>query len=188
MWRQLKPKSDYFIRLYVGEDAEYKDGAYQYAFDGHIWTFENEPIYLKATDNTETVIKYTAPAYLNGQRVRLIIIHDKITKVTRIATAYVVNDSPMPSRMYLPVKKGDKLELRYWANLWPKAKNADKYKGQPTHKWIKGRKITVGDDLTLKLQEIGDELYLANFYIQEVNEDLTESEFYTQNVEIRKRK
>ena len=95
--------------------------------------------------------------------------------------------SKVASKDTMQIKKGDKLQFRYWANLWTKPGDEAKYAGKPTHKWVKGKEITVGDSLALKKKAVGKELYLATFWITEMNEKMEISNYYTQKLEMRRK-
>ena len=175
LWRELEPGSDYFVRLLVDKDVESEGGKYNAKFDGKLMSFQDEFIYVREKDRNEKtgVVTYDSPAYLNGVKVRVLIRKDAKNK-----------DS---SKDIMKVKKGDKLQFRYWANLWTKPGDEAKYAGQPTHKWVKGKELTVGDSLTLKKKAVGKELYLATFWIKEMNADMKISNYYTQKLEMRRK-
>ena len=120
----------------------------------------------------------------------MLIRKDAKNKDGKIVGALRVNGpqgSKVSSKDIMQVKKGDKLQFRYWANLWTKPGDEAKYAGQPTHKWVKGKELTVGDSLTLKKKAVGKELYLATFWIKEMNADMKISNYYTQKLEMRRK-
>ena len=147
-----------------------------------LMSFQDEFIYVREKDRNEKtgVVTYDSPAYLNGVKVRVLIRKDAKNKDGKIVGALRVN-GPQGSKVsskdimqvdIMKVKKGDKLQFRYWANLWTKPGDEAKYAGQPTHKWVKGKELTVGDSLALKKKAVGKELYLATFWIKEMNADM----------------
>ena len=192
LWRELEPGSDYFVRLLVDKDVESEGGKYNAKFDGKLMSFQDEFIYVREKDRNEKtgVVTYDSPAYLNGIKVRVLIRKDAKNKDGKIVGALRVNGpqgSKVSSKDIMKVKKGDKLQFRYWANLWTKPGDEAKYAGQPTHKWVKGKELTVGDSLTLKKKAVGKELYLATFWIKEMNADMKISNYYTQKLEMRRK-
>jgi hypothetical protein len=192
LWRELEPGSDYFVRLLVDKDVESEGGKYNAKFDGKLMSFQDEFIYVREKDRNEKtgVVTYDSPAYLNGIKVRVLIRKDAKNKDGKIVGALRVNGpqgSKVSSKDIMQIKKGDKLQFRYWANLWTKPGDEAKYAGQPTHKWVKGKELTVGDSLTLKKKAVGKELYLATFWIKEMNADMKISNYYTQKLEMRRK-
>ena len=192
LWRELEPGSDYFVRLLVDKDVQSEGGKYNAKFDGKLMSFQDEFIYVREKDRNEKtgVVTYDSPAYLNGVKVRVLIRRDAKNKDGKIVGALRVagpDGSKVASKTVMPVKKGDKLQFRYWANLWTKPGDAAKYAGQPTHKWVKGKEMTVGDSLALKKKAVGKELYLATFWITEMNADMKISNYYTQKLEMRRK-
>ena len=192
LWRELEPGSDYFVRLLVDKDVQSEGGKYNAKFDGKLMSFQDEFIYVREKDRNEKtgVVTYDSPAYLNGVKVRVLIRRDAKNKDGKIVGALRVagpDGSKVASKTVMPVKKGDKLQFRYWANLWTKPGDAAKYAGQPTHKWVKGKEMTVGDSLALKKKAVGKELYLATFWITEINADMKISNYYTQKLEMRRK-
>ena len=192
LWRELEPGSDYFVRLLVDKDVKSEGGKYNAKFDGKLMSFQDEFIYVREKDRNEKagVITYDSPAYLNGVKVRVLIRRDAKNKDGKIVGALRVagpDGSKVASKTVMPVKKGDKLQFRYWANLWTKPGDEAKYAGQPTHKWVKGKEMTVGDSLALKKKAVGKELYLATFWITEMNADMQLSNYYTQKLEMRRK-
>ena len=142
LWRELEPGSDYFVRLLVDKDVESEGGKYNAKFDGKLMSFQDEFIYVREKDRNEKtgVVTYDSPAYLNGVKVRVLIRKDAKNKDGKIVGALRVNGpqgSKVSSKDIMKVKKGDKLQFRYWANLWTKPGDEAKYAGQPTHKWVK---------------------------------------------------
>ena len=192
LWRELEPGSDYFVRLLVDKDVQSEGGKYNAKFDGKLMSFQDEFIYVREKDRNEKtgVITYDSPAYLNGVKVRVLIRRDAKNKDGKIVGALRVagpDGSKVASKTVMPVKKGDKLQFRYWANLWTKPGDEAKYAGQPTHKWVKGKEITVGDSLALKKKAVGKELYLATFWITEMTADMKLNNYYTQKLEMRRK-
>lgn len=192
LWRELEPNSDYFVRLLVDKDVESNNGKYSAKFNGKLMSFQDEFLYVREKDRNadSSVVTYDSPAYLNGVKVRVLIRQDKQYKNGKIMGALRVagpEDSKIASKEILQVKKGDKLEFRYWANLWTNPGQEAKYAGQPTHKWVKGKAITVGDSLELTSKAVGKELYLATFWITEMNENMELSNYYTQKLEMRRK-
>ena len=192
LWRELEPGSDYFVRLLLDKDVESKDGKYSAKFDGKLMSFQDEFIYVREKDRNDKtgVVIYDSPAYLNGVKVRVQIRKDAKNKDGKIVGALRVNGpegSKVASKDTMQIKKGDKLQFRYWANLWTKPGDEAKYAGKPTHKWVKGKEITVGDSLALKKKAVGKELYLATFWITEMNEKMEISNYYTQKLEMRRK-
>lgn len=194
LWRELDAGSDYFVRLLVDKDVESKDGKYSAKFAGKLMSFQDEFIYVREKDRKEdgSIVTYDSPAYLNGEKVRVLIRKDADHKDGRILGALKVagpggEDSKIASKQILQVKQGDKLQFRYWANLWTKPGDEAKYAGQPTHKWVKGKELTVGDSLELKSKAVGKELYLATFWITEMNANMELGNYYTQKLEMRRK-
>ena len=192
LWRELEPGSDYFVRLLVDKDVQSEGGKYNAKFDGKLMSFQDEFIYIREKDRNEKtgVITYDSPAYLNGVKVRVLIRRDAKNKDGKIVGALRVagpEGSKVASKTVIQVKKGDKLQFRYWANLWTKPGDEAKYAGQPTHKWVKGKEITVGDSLALKKKAVGKELYLATFWITEMTADMKLNNYYTQKLEMRRK-
>lgn len=187
LWRQLEDNSDYFVRLAVINDVEMNDdGEITTKFDGYWVTYGGQPLALRERDRSEEkgVITYTAPAYLNDRKVSLVIRQDKDNKYGRIMYAVPVDafgKSHIASKEMIKLKEGDKLVPRYWANLFLKnPADLAKYNNE-THKWVRGPEITVGSDTKLKLDPVGDELYLFNFWITDVDGH----DYYTKGVEVR---
>lgn len=187
LWRQLEDKSDYFVRLAVMDGIDVPDnGILKAPFDGYWVTYGGQPFALRERDRNEKdkVVTYTAPAYLNDKKVSLVIRVDSKNKDGRILYAISLDgpkDSHMAAKNNIKLKKGDKLVPRYWANLF--LKNPDdlaKYNGE-THKWVKGKEVTVGDDLQMKAEPVGSELYLLNFWLT----DTDGNDFYTKGLEVR---
>ena len=192
LWRELEPGSDYFVRLLVDKDVRSEGGKYNAKFDGKLMSFQGEFIYIREKDRNEKtgVVTYDSPAYLNGVKVRVQIRRDGKNRDGKIVGALRVDGpkgSKAASKNVMQVKKGDKLQFRYWANLWTKPGDEAKYAGQPTHKWVKGKEITVGDSLTMTKKAVGKELYLATFWITEMNEKMEIGNYYTQKLEMRRR-
>lgn len=192
LWREMEPGSDYFVRLLVDKDVQSEGGKYNAGFDGKLMSFQDEFIYVREKDRNEKtgVVTYDSPAYLNGIKVRVLVRKDAKNKDGKIVGALRVNGpqgSRVSSKDIMQIKKGDTLQFRYWANLWTKPGEEAKYAGQPTHKWVKGKELTVGDSLTLKKKAVGKELYLATFWITEMNVDMKISNYYTQKLEMRRK-
>lgn len=187
LWRQLEKNSDYFVRLAVIDGIEVKDnGEITTKFDGYWVTYGGQPFALRERDRNEEkgVITYTAPAYLNDRKVSLVIRQDKENKYGKIMYAVpveVFGKSHAASKEMIKLKEGDKLVPRYWANLFLKnPADLAKYNNE-THKWVKGQEVTVGSDTKLKLDPVGDELYLFNFWITDVDGH----NYYTKGIEVR---
>lgn len=192
LWRELEAGSDYFVRLLVDKDVASQDGKYSAKFAGKLMSFQDEFIYVREKDRNEegSIVTYDSPAYLNGVKVRVLIRKDKEHPDGRILGALKVagpEGSKIASKEILQVKQGDKLQFRYWANLWTKPGDEAKYAGQPTHKWVKGKELTVGDSLELKAKAVGKELYLATFWITEMNANMELNNYYTQKLEMRRK-
>lgn len=190
-WRELEPGSDYFVRLLVDKDVTSDKGKYSAKFDGKLWSFQNEFIYLREVDRVDDIVTYDSPAYLNGTKVRVQFIQDKEHPEPYMTGALYVGEGNKVDEQALAVpleiKQGDSLQFRYWANLWTKPGDEAKYGGQPTSKWVTGKTITVGNDLTLKRKAVGKELYLATFWVTEMDKNLELSDYYTQKLEMRRK-
>lgn len=189
LWRELSPGSDYFVRLLVDKGVTSEKGKYSANFDGRLWSFQDEFIYLREVDRVEDIVTYDSPAYLNGERVRVQFLQDKEHPEPYLTGAVYVGDRNKVDAQALAVpveiKKGDTLQFRYWANLWTKPGSATE--GKPTHKWVKGKALTVGEDMTLKRKAVGRELYLATFWVTEMDENLEVFDYYTQKLEMRRK-
>ena len=189
LWRELTKGSDYFVRLLVDKDVTVgNDGKLENKFTGYASAFNGEIMYLNETGRSEDgkTIFYDSPAYLNGEKVRVQIRKDEKNKEGVILGAvYVTEDSNMADRNFVKIQKGDKLQFRYWANLWTNPGDEAKYAGQPTHKWVKGKELTVGDSLKLEKKALGKELYLFTFWVTETKADGTLEDYYTQKLEVR---
>ena len=189
LWRELTKGSDYFVRLMVDKDVTVgNDGKLENKFTGYASAFNGEIIYLNEKGRSEDgkTVFYDSPAYLNGEKVRVQIRKDEDNKYGIIMGAvYATENSEMADPNFVEIKKGDKLQFRYWANLWTKPGDEAKYAGQPTHKWVKGKELEVGDSLKLEKKALGKELYLFTFWVTETKEDGTLDEYYTQKLEVR---
>jgi len=193
LWRELDSGSDYFVRLLVDRDVEKQsDGSYKAPFTGKALAYNGEFMYLREKSRSEDgkTVLYDSPAYLNGVKVRVQIKKDAKNPEGKIVGALRVDgpeDSKLASKDVIKLKKGDKLQFRYWANLWVTPANKAKYAGQPTHKWIKGKEITVGDSLKLENKAFGKELYLLTFWVTALNEKGEQYDYYTQKVEAKRK-
>ena len=186
LWRQLEPKSDYFIRLAVIDDIDLpEDGNLQASFKGYWVTYGGQPLALRLRDKDEKskTATYTAPAYLNDKKVTLVILQNEKNKYGKIMYAVPVEGSEgshMAAKTFIKLKKGDKITPRYWANLFLKnPADIGKY-NNVTHKWVKGSEVTVESDTSLKSEPVGNEQYLMNFWIT----DLDGNNYYTKGLEV----
>lgn len=189
LWRELTPGSDYFVRLLVDKEVTSEKGKYSAKFDGRLWSFQDEFIYLREVDRVDDIVTYDSPAYLNGEKVRVQFIQDKEHPEPYLTGAVYVGDRTKVDAQALAVpvevKPGDTLQFRYWANLWTKPGSATE--GRATHKWVRGKALTVGEDVTLKRKAVGRELYLATFWVTEMDKDLKVFDYYTQKLEMRRK-
>ncbi len=183
IWKQLEEGSDYFVKLGLDSDVNIADdGTITTSFDGYWATIAGQTACFYEVERTKDYQKYSTPAVLNGQDVSLIVIFDKENPDGKILGA--IPPSPqggvMAAKYMEPIKAGDKLALKYFAQLFLE-NEADAAKYTEAEKWLTGQEFTVTSDLSVQIVPVDDELYLYGFWI----EDTQGNDYYTDFIEIR---
>ncbi len=149
------------------------DGRIRTEFDGSLPMLGDDylPMYYQSETGSQTI--YTCPAILNGEEVDLLISISDKNPDGKIIGAQPVSEDGVPSRKDVEVKKGDSLQIYYYAE----------YLGDDPDKedeWYLGEEFTVGS-LSIDWVQVPDnEVFLYGYRI----EDAYENSYYTDLIEV----
>ena len=184
IWKQLEEESDWFIKLGVDTNVDIApDGTITTIFDGYWAVLGGETACFYEYERAGDTVKYMTPAVLNGEEVKLLLLFGDNYPDGKLLGAIPPppEGGRVASKNIIPVNKGDRLALKYFAQLFVEDEaNIDKY--DEVEKWITGEEFTVStDELTIEIEPVDDNLYLYGFWI----EDVHNNNYYTDFIEIR---
>ncbi len=183
VWRELEKDSNYFINLGVYSNVNIaEDGTIKIDFDGHWATLGGQIACFYEIEHSDGIVKYCTPAILNGEKVGIIFIYDEKNSEGKIVGAIPQGpkNSNMAAKTVIPIKKGDKILLKYYAHLFS-ANGLNTEESTEINKWVDGEEFTVSDNFKVEIVPIDDKLYLYNFWI----EDTQNNSYYTDFIEFR---
>lgn len=182
LWRQMEEGSDFFINLGIDRDVQIEDtGRITSEFDGYWYTIAGQPVCLYELNQTEEEQWYSTPAVVNGEEGDILLVFDRENPDGQVAGIVLEGpgDTGVSSKNMLSIQPGDNIAFQYYTQLYlEEGRDGSLY--QESHKWVTGRMIQVEEELSLKLEPVGEELYLYGFCI----EDIYNNSYYTDFIEI----
>lgn len=166
LWMQYEEEPDYFIELENNSNVEIDEsGQILTTFNG-IWkTIEGQIICMYELEKNEYYVNYSIPCMLNGKLCDMMVTYTDKDKNGNILGCYPIDEeTAMPAKKMIDIKKGDKISFLYYAELFLEAEQLAT-DTRDAYKTFESKEFIVKKALRIKEEEVDDTIFLYGFEV-----------------------